>query len=142
MLLPLPDFGQGSRTGQGSWVWGITGRSKEAQAAAHWFLEFLLQPDEVLAMAAANGAVPATRSGRRALAVVWRKGPLQLFTRQLQTGRSVPRPQTPAYPVITSAFQQAFVDIRNGGDVQVALDKAAAAIDQDIRDNKGYPPPD
>ncbi len=24
LLLPLPDLGQGSRTGQGSWVWGIT----------------------------------------------------------------------------------------------------------------------
>jgi multiple sugar transport system substrate-binding protein len=42
--------------------------------------------------------------------------------------------------VITSAFQQAFADIRNGGDVQTVLNKAVAVIDQDIRDNKGYPP--
>ena len=93
-------------------------------------------------MAAANGAVPATRAAISHSPLYGEQGPLQLFTRQLQGGFSVPRPQTPAYPVITSAFQQAFIDIRNGGDVQNALDKAAAEIDQDIRDNKGYPPTD
>ena len=36
-------------------------------------------------------------------------------------------------------FQKAFRQIRNNGDVQQALDRAAAAIDQDIRDNHGYP---
>jgi multiple sugar transport system substrate-binding protein len=40
--------------------------------------------------------------------------------------------------VITSVFQQAFHDMRNGADVQVTLDRAAAVIDQDIADNKGY----
>jgi multiple sugar transport system substrate-binding protein len=140
VLLPLPDLGNGSRTGQGSWVWGITRRCRHPEAAAR-FLAFLLQPDEVLAMAAANGAVPATRTAIVRSPLYGEQGPLRLFSRQLQGGYSVPRPQTPAYPVITSAFQQAFVDIRNGGDVQAALDKAAAVIDQDIRDNRGYPPP-
>ncbi len=28
VVLPLPDFGRGSRTGQGSWNWGITNRCK------------------------------------------------------------------------------------------------------------------
>jgi len=139
LLLPLPDLGQGTRTGQGSWVWGVTRRSKDPRAVGRW-LEFLLQPDEILAMAAANGAVPATRTAIGRSPLYGDNRPLQLFARQLQGGISVPRPQTPAYPVVTSAFQRAFVDIRNGGDVQAAMDKAAAAIDRDIRDNKGYPP--
>lgn len=141
LVLPLPDLGQGSRTGQGSWVWGVTRHCRNTEAAAR-FLEFLLKPDEVLAMASANGAVPATRTAIEQSPLYGAQGALRLFTRQLQGGFSVPRPQTPAYPVITSAFQQAFVDIRNGGDVKVALSRAAAAIDQDIRDNKGYPPAD
>jgi multiple sugar transport system substrate-binding protein len=140
LLLPLPDFGQGSRTGQGSWVWGITKGSEHPQAAARW-LEFLLQPAEVLAMATANGAVPATQAAVDRSALYRKDGPLRLFTHQLRGGLSVPRPQTPAYPVITSAFQQAFRDIRNGADVQTTLDAAVAIIDQDIRDNQGYPPP-
>jgi multiple sugar transport system substrate-binding protein len=57
----------------------------------------------------------------------------------LTEGYAVPRPRTPAYPVITSAFQAAFMDIRNNGKVQQALDRAVQVIDQDIADNKGYP---
>ena len=140
-LLPLPDLGQGSRTGQGSWVWGITTGSRDRQAAIR-LLEFLLQPDEVLAMASSNGAVPATRAAIERSPLYGSTGPMSLFARQLMGGFSIPRPQTPAYPVITSAFQQAFHEIHNGGDVQAALDKAAAIIDQDISDNRGYPPPE
>jgi multiple sugar transport system substrate-binding protein len=141
VILPLPDLGKGSRTGQGSWVWGITKRANHRREAVR-FLEFLLQPEEVLAMATANGAVPATRTAIERSPLYGPDGALVLFTRQLTDGFSVPRPQTPAYPVITSAFQEVFHDIRDGGSVQGALDKAAAVIDQDIADNKGYPPPD
>jgi multiple sugar transport system substrate-binding protein len=56
---------------------------------------------------------------------------------QLQTS-AIPRPQTPAYPVITYAFQQAFMDVRNNADGKEALDRAVAVIDEDIRDNEGY----
>ena len=139
LLLPLPNMGQGSRTGQGSWVWGITTRCRDRQAAIR-LLEFLLQPEEVLAMAEANGAVPATQTAIKGSEHYSSTGPLNLFARQLTGGFSVPRPQTPAYPVITSAFQQAFYEIHNGGDVQAALDKAVAIVDQDIDDNRGYPP--
>ena len=138
VVVPLPDLGNGSRTGQGSWVWGVTQRCRSPKAAAR-FLEFLLQPDEILAMASANGAVPATERAIERSPLYGEKGALHLFSRQLRDGFSVPRPQTPAYPVITSAFQRAFIDIRNGGDVQAALNRATEAIDQDIRDNKGYP---
>ncbi len=68
-------------------------------------------------------------------------GPLRLFADQLLNGYGVARPRTPAYPVITSAFQQAFEDIRNGAGVKPSLDKAVAAIDRDIQDNDGYRAP-
>lgn len=139
VLLPLPDFGHGSRTGQGSWNWGITTRARDP-AAAMELLRFLLRPKEVLAMTGANGAVPATRSAIQRSALYQSGGPLHLFVQQLEQS-AVPRPRTPAYPVITSAFQEAFNRIRNGGDVKAALQRAAKAIDQDLRDNQGYPPP-
>ena len=113
VILPLPDFGRGSRTGQGSWCWGMTAVADKAKGAAV-FLQFLLRPEEVLAMAAANGAVPATRSALARSPLYGPQAPLRLFADQLSQGFSVARPQTPAYPVITSAFQQAFHDIRHG----------------------------
>ncbi len=138
IVLPLPDFGQGSRTGQGSWNWGVTRYSEHPQAAAH-FIDFLMQTEEVLAMCDANGAVPGTKSAVQQSRLYGSQGPLALFARQLMQGLSVPRPKTPAYPVITTEFQTVFQQIRNGGDVKQALDVAAQKIDQDIRDNQGYP---
>ncbi|NET05020.1 MAG: sugar ABC transporter substrate-binding protein [Symploca sp. SIO2B6] len=140
VVLPLPNFGKNSKTGQGSWNWGITTNCKNPQAAMR-FLEFLLQTEQVLAMSNANGAVPATQSAIARSKLYGEGAPLQLFSSQLSAGQSVPRPQTPAYPVITSAFQQAFADIRSGLDVKTALNKAVITIDQDIEDNEGYRDP-
>ena len=140
VLVPLPDFGSGSRTGQGSWVWGLTKASGNADAAVR-LLEFLLRPEEVLAMIEANGAVPATYSAISESQLYDEGGALRLFATQLTEGYAVPRPQTPGYPLITSTFRRAFADIRNGDDVQAALDRAATQIDLDIRDNDGYPFP-
>ena len=138
VLLPLPSLGQGSKTGQGSWNWGVTKTCPNPQLAVQ-FLSFILKKEEVLSMANANGAVPATKSAI-ALSTLYSEGsPLRLFALQLLSNQTVPRPQTPAYPVITSVFQQAFNDIRNGLDVQTALDNAATMIDIDIQDNQGYP---
>ncbi len=89
-------------------------------------------------MANANGAVPARKAAIANSERYRVGGPLRLFVEQLSGEYAVPRPQTPAYPVITAVFQQAFFDIRDGADVQAALDRAVAAIDQDIADNKGY----
>jgi multiple sugar transport system substrate-binding protein len=60
VILPLPNFDRGSKTGQGSWNWGITTNCRNPQNAMQ-FWEFLLQTDEVLAMTNANGAVPGTK---------------------------------------------------------------------------------
>jgi multiple sugar transport system substrate-binding protein len=134
----LPDFGQGSKTGQGSWNWGMTSRCAHQQAAAE-FIRFLLQTDQVLAMSNVNGAVPGTRSAVQRSASYGETGELHLFADQLLQGVAVPRPRTPAYPIITTAFQQAFQQLRNGANVKQALDKAVKTIDQDIVDNQGYP---
>jgi multiple sugar transport system substrate-binding protein len=138
VVLPLPDFGHGSRTGQGSWVWGITRHSKSAQQAVE-VIEYLMQPAQILAMTEANAAVPATRTAIQQSPLYQAGAPLHLFAQQLRDGVAVPRPRTPAYPVISARFRQAFADIRNGVPVQQALDHAAQVIDQDIRDNQGYP---
>ena len=136
VLMPLPNMGNGSKTGMGSWCWAINQKSKYKKEAMA-FLQFLLKKDEVLAMSRANGAVPATLSAIAESDLYGPQGILNLFVRQLRES-AVPRPVSPAYPVITSAFQEAFLDIKNGADVKIALDKAVEIIDEDIRDNEGY----
>lgn len=138
VALPLPDFGRGTRTGQGSWVWAITTSADDTESSAAW-IRFLLTDAEVDAMASANAAVPARASVAEASPLYGPDGPLRMLLAQLQDGFAVPRPRTPAYPIVTSAFQEAFDAMRSGRDVADALTSAAQLIDQEIEDNRGYP---
>lgn len=138
VLIPMPKFGDKAVTGMGSWNWGITTQSKHPEAA--WkFLEYLIDPDQILRMTNANGAVPARKSALAKSELYGEGGPLNVFVQQLEGGVAVPRPITPAYPTITEAFAEAVQNIVTGADVQTELDKAVEKIDQDIADNQGYP---
>lgn len=136
-LIPLPDFGDGTRTAMGSWCWGITRNCRDAGAAAG-FLDFLMSDAEVLAMIEANGAVPGTQTAAEKAELYRPGGPLRLFVDQLNAC-AVPRARTPAYPVITSAFQEAMADILSGAPVKKTLDRAVRIIDENIEQNEGYP---
>ncbi len=138
VLLPMPVMGKKAVTGMGSWCWGLTSQS-ENPGAAWKFLEYIMQPSQTLFMSNGNGAVPSRLSALERSPLFGAGGPLEIFTQQLSTGVAVPRPVTPAYPVITTAFAEAVQNIVNGADVKTELDMAVAVIDQDIEDNSGYP---
>jgi multiple sugar transport system substrate-binding protein len=146
VLLPLPDFGNGVKTGHGSWTWGISATSKNAKAAGT-FLDTLLADEAVKAMTAANGAVPGTTSVLEASEPYQEGGPLRLYYEQLSkpcgdaadaSCAVVTRPLTAGYPVITNQFAGAFKAIYEGADAKAQLEKAAKAIDTDFADNGGY----
>jgi multiple sugar transport system substrate-binding protein len=147
VVLPLPDFGAGTKSGLGSWAWGVGASSKNG-AAAGKFLDYLLNDKNVAAMTDANAAPPGTTSVTATSALYKPGGPLELFSEQLAKtcGTNPPtpscvatsRPITPAYPVISQQFSQAFLNAYKGADAQAELDKAAKAIDQDYEDNNGY----
>ncbi|MFD6327303.1 ABC transporter substrate-binding protein [Streptomyces sp. NPDC058442] len=147
VVLPLPDFGNGPKTGQGSWAWGIGADSKNGKAAGT-FLDYLLNDTNVGAMTKANGAVPATRTALAKSELYQEGGPLQLLADQLARpcGDSdinascvaVTRPVTAGYPTVTAKFNSALNSIYGGADPEEALRKAARAIDRDFTDNAGY----
>ncbi len=147
VALPLPDFGNGTKTGAGSWTWGIGAGTKNGKAAGQ-FLATLLNDKNVKAMTDADGAPPATKTVFAADALYAPGGALALWAKQLQencgTGPldkscvSVDRPTTPGYPVITSQFAGALSAIWGGADPQKALTAAAQAVDQAFTDNSNY----
>ncbi|MCX5563541.1 sugar ABC transporter substrate-binding protein [Streptomyces sp. NBC_00038] len=147
VVLPLPDFGNGPKTGQGSWAWGIGAGSKNGKAAGA-FLDSLLDDTNVTAMTTANGAPPGTKSALAASPLYKQGGPLQLFADQLakpcgdsditKSCVAVTRPLTAGYPTVTAKFSEALASIYGGADPKGALEKAARAIDQDFSDNAGY----
>jgi len=138
VLLPLPDFGRGLKTGMGSWGWSITSTCPDP-AGAWAFLSYLMSADEILRMSNANGAVPARMSALARSPLYGRHGPLEVFAQQLFGGAGFPRPATPGYGTISKAFSKAVSGIIAGEDVQDELSRAARTIDQDIAANRGYP---
>jgi multiple sugar transport system substrate-binding protein len=137
LLLPLPDFGQGIKTGMGSWAWGMSSTCREP-AGAWAFLAHLLSDREILNMTSVNSGIPARRSAMLRSPLYRAQGPLRFYVRQLEAG-GVPRPATPAYDTISKAFGEAIARIAAGADVQAELSKASAAIDQNIAAHRAYP---
>ena len=62
MVLPLPDFGDGTKSGQGSLAVGHQRASSKNGAAAAKFLDYLMSDGPVTAMTDANAAPPGTTS--------------------------------------------------------------------------------
>lgn len=141
VLIPMPKLGEKAVTGMGSWNWGLTSTCQTPDEA-YQFLDYIITPEEILHMTNANGAVPARKSAIEQSELYAEGGMLNIFVQQLEGGVAVERPVTPAYPVISAAFDTAVRNIIAGGDVQEELDKAVETIDQDIADNAGYPLPE
>jgi multiple sugar transport system substrate-binding protein len=147
VVLPLPDFGSGTKTGQGSFAWGLNPAGENGKAAAK-FLDFLMGDAPVKAMTDTNGAPPGTTSVKNASAIYAGDGPLALWGEQLTRtcGNgppsaaciAIPRPVTPAYPVVQTLFANAFWNTYKGSDAQEELSKAARLIDLDYSDNGNY----
>lgn len=147
VALPLPNFGDGAKSAQGSWGWGVSSNSKNGKAAGA-FLNYLTDDATVTAYTDADGAPPGTRSVLATDPLYKSGGPLYLFAQGLQascgsgplntTCVAVPRPVTAAYPVISAQVQQVFENALKGGNVTTLLGQATAVIDQAYQDNDNY----
>jgi multiple sugar transport system substrate-binding protein len=127
----------------GSWAWAIANGANDGDAAMA-VIEHMVSDDVVLAVTAANGAVPGTKTAVEKSANHAEGGPLELYITQLEGAPDVamPRALTPAYPTMTQTFTATLDDIMQGKDVKTALDEAVAIIDADIEANEGYPEPE
>jgi multiple sugar transport system substrate-binding protein len=147
VALPLPNMGDGAKTGAGSWTWGIGASTKNGKAAGA-FLDYLLNDTNVKAMTDADGAPPATKTAFAADKLYQPSGDLALWGEQLahacpadaitSTCVAVFRPVTAGYPTITAKFSAALSAIWGGAGVQSSLTNAAKAIDQTFSDNNGF----
>lgn len=148
LILPLPDLGHGTKTGQGSWTWSIPANDRPGEVAAASFLSFLLSDSEVLRMTDANGAVPGTASALAASDLYGAGKPLELFAQQLSRSCgavvsdsqcvAVPRQATPGYGVLTSSFSRAVAVALRGRDPARALEQATRDVEQDLQSSNGY----
>lgn len=142
VLLPLPDLGTGSRSGLGSWAWTVPATTADPDGAAD-LVDHLVSPDAVRTVTAANHAVPGRLSVLRSSPAYATGGPLHLYAEQLTRACAtpddedcvaVPRPASPAYPVVTASFAQAVAQVLvDGRPATEALGEAVRAVDADVR---------
>lgn len=136
VVMPVPDFGKGPVIGGGSWHWGITQSCDQAEGAAA-YINFILQPAEIAAMSAGASALPSTDAAAELTENYSKAGPWRLFY-DYSAAYARLRPETPAYPIISSVFETTLRNIKDGADVQDSLDQAVDTIERNISDNKGY----
>lgn len=136
LFLPPPDLGTGPKVGAGSWQFGVSSICDHPEGAAE-FIMHTMQPENVALMSNNSSLIPTTEAGAAATEDYAEDGVFRVFY-DMAERFAVIRPPTPAYQFISSQFEQAGLSIRDGGNVQDALDDAVDAIEQDIADNSGY----
>ncbi|GGB93690.1 sugar-binding protein [Marinobacterium zhoushanense] len=136
VVMPVPDFGHGPVVGGGSWQWGVTKSCANPEGAAK-FVEFILQPSEIAEMSEVTGMIPSTPAAAR-MTNHYREGGDWRFFYDYSAAYAKLRPATPAYPIISSTFETMARNIKDGANVQDALDEAVDTIERNIADNKGY----
>lgn len=136
VVMPPPDFGHEPKIGAASWQWGITQSCRYPDGAAA-FLTHLISAPEIAAASRTTGLVPVTAAGA-ALTEHYRPGGDWRVYFEFAKRYAVPRPATPAYPALSSAFEKAMADIRSGKDAADAFDEAVEAVEQNIKHNNGY----
>jgi len=138
LFLPPPDFGNGPVIGAGSWQMGVTTNCPdEATQGAFDFVLSTMTPDNIALMSNVSSLIPTTAEAAALTDNYSPGGPFETFFKMAEAFALV-RPETPGYLTISSQFEQAMLKIRDGGNVQDALDDAVDAIGQDIEDNSGY----
>jgi len=136
VAMPPPDFGHGPKIGAASWQWGITRTCRQPEGAAA-FLAHLISAPEIAAASRITGLVPVSAEGA-ALTDHYRPGGAWRAYFEYARRYAVPRPATPAYPALSSAFEKAMADIRSGKDAAEAFDEAVEAMEHNISRNNGY----
>jgi multiple sugar transport system substrate-binding protein len=135
-VMPTVDLGNGPKIGGASWQWGVTSGCNNTDAAMD-YLSYSLKPENVASVIKATGGIPATDEAAALIPAFAEGGANRIFM-EFSRNYAVMRPETPAYPFIATEFGKATQDILAGADPQGALDKAAKAIDANIKSNGGY----
>lgn len=127
-IAPYPVFKTNSSP-TGSWCWGVS-MASEHPAEALEVLKWMTSTASTVGLSKIIGMLPTTVDAYNELPV-FNELPLRVFMEQQLKGAQA-RPSTPAYPVLTQEFAQAWYDIIFGKDAKKALDDATDKVDRYI----------
>ena len=105
--------------------------------AAQAFITYIMQPQQIAAISKSTGLIPTSTKAAALTDKYAVGGPYRpLF--DMAKNFALLRPATPGYLTISSQFEKAGLKIRDGSNVQNALDDAVDAINRDVKDHQGY----
>jgi multiple sugar transport system substrate-binding protein len=136
VTLPPPNFGASPKIGSGSWQWAVSSSCPHPEGA-RLFLEHLISAEEISRFSEATGLMPTSVAAADATQL-YRKGGAGRDFFEFARMFSVARPATPGYPMISSSFERAMKEVREGGEAADALDRAVEAIQEDLKRNRNY----
>jgi multiple sugar transport system substrate-binding protein len=139
VLVPLPDFGNGSHTGIGGLPFAVTTTALANGTVENCaeFIKFALGESFQMEINDVNGSMPVLKAALETTEALKEGGPLYLYAQQLVGGKYAVRPMSAAFPTYQADVGTAAFDILAGADIQETLDRAAASIDKVIEEN-GY----
>ena len=125
-VMPLPRMGQKPVAPSGSWCWGISAQTQDAELASRWIKWVTDVQQGIVPIVRANGAVPSRRSAFVEFPE-YADEPYRLFREQLEQFAQA-RPRTPFYATLTQRFAGALRDIARGAPVEPRLRQAENEI--------------
>ena len=107
------------------WSWGISRDCRDLRTAMR-FIEFLLQPEEILMMADASATVPASRSALQMSSQY--QGDESDIDALLLDRDSIRLAASPAYPQLRARIDQLIEELSRGQDARQALKRIQADL--------------
>jgi multiple sugar transport system substrate-binding protein len=92
LILPAPDFGNGSRIGAGSWQFGVSAKSEHKEGATE-FIEFMMQDKYLVAFSDGINNIPSTSTAAAVSKNFAPGAPFEIFF-ELSAAQSTLRPPT------------------------------------------------
>lgn len=132
LILPMPGAQRTKFMFHSGWSLGISRDCRNEQAAIR-FIEFLLQPEEVLVMAEASATIPATYS---ALDMAESPDLVKILSSQSHTplsDQATLYTATPAYPQLRTRFYRLVQNIAHGDNVATELAQARSDMTTILR---------
>ncbi|CEH30429.1 hypothetical protein AM501_06995 [Aneurinibacillus migulanus] len=114
----------------GSWAFGISAQTKHPKEAAE-VVKWMTNKESAVEISKQTGMPPARESAFKELPQ-YNELPLKVIKDQvLNTAHA--RPATPAYPVLSAKFAEAYQAAAMGQNVKEALDKTAQETDRELQ---------
>jgi fructooligosaccharide transport system substrate-binding protein len=127
-MMPYPKSNV-SKSPSGSMAYAVTSQTKHPEAAAKFML-WMTDKESTMRLSEVTGMPPARKSAFAEMSQ-YDVLPKKVMKEQVINSAQA-RPQTPAYPVLTQLFAEAFHAAALGQDVQTTLDNFVPRIEREL----------